>query len=135
MTKKLYLGTALVFLVFGLVSIFTIGGFFVIVAVAMLSVVWALESRPWIVAGTLGGTLSAVLVFALTAPLGCTVQMTAGALGSSERAFCNRIVLPDIQGLDTTGASLIAFGLAAAGGILAGVLVAKAVRESLADAG
>ncbi|MGH2710472.1 MAG: hypothetical protein ACRDH9_04605 [Actinomycetota bacterium] len=129
--QSLYIGSAIGLLILGLVSIFSIGIYFLFVGVAMLSVGWTFKSRPWIAVGVLGGALSAVLVHILTAPLTCYDRVTAGSFGASEFSGCSRILLPDVQGLDTTAANLLALGLAAVGGILAGVLVSWAVRQAL----
>ena len=130
---NIYLGTAIGLLILGLGFIWSIGIYSLFVAIAMYSAAPTLKSRPWIAAGTVGGALSAVLVHILTAPLTCSVTSTAGALGSSQVERCSRILLPDVVGLDTTGATLLALGLAVAGGILAGALVSVAVRQAMAE--
>ena len=127
------MGTAIALLIFGVGFIWSIGIYPLFVSIAMFSAAPTLKSRPWVAAGAVGGALSAVLVHILTAPLRCSVRATAGAFGASEQASCSRILLPDVQGLDTTGATILSLALGAAGGVLAGVLVARAVREALAE--
>ena len=130
---NIYVGTAIGLLILGVGFIWSIGIYPLFVAIAMFSAAPTLKSRPWVAAGTVGGALSAVLVHVLTAPLTCSTTAMAGALGSSQVERCSRILLPDVVGLDTTGATILALALAAAGGVLAGVLVARAVREALAE--
>jgi hypothetical protein len=130
---NIYMGSAIGLLILGVGFIWSIGIYPLFVAIAMFSAAPTLKSRPWVAAGTVSGALSAVLVHVFTAPLTCSTTATAGALGSSQVERCSRILLPDVVGLDTTGATILALALAAAGGVLAGVLVARAVREALAE--
>ena len=123
------MGIAIALLFLGIVSIFTIGIYFLFVALAMLSVQWA-WSRPWIVAGTVSGAVAAVAVHFLTAPLRCGIQTTAGSFGNTERAYCSRIILPDVQGLDTIGANALALVLGLGAGILVGLFVGRVVRRN-----
>lgn len=121
----LYFTVAVVLLAAGVLTIFSIGWYLILLALSMLSVAWARGRRPWIVVGTMVGAAAFVVSHFLTAPLVCTESGGAGI----ERASCERILLPDLGGFDVVAANWLALGIALTVGIAVGMSVARYARR------
>ena len=131
----LYIAAAVLLLALGVVTIFSVGLYLIFLALAMLSVVWAHGRRPWIVLGTISGAVAAIASHFLTAPLTCSVvSATSGGRLLSERASCERILLPDLDGLDTSGAHWLALGIALVVGTAVGLIVGGLARRNFSRA-
>lgn len=126
----LFMGLAIGLLLLGVFAIFTFGIYFIFTSLTMMSVAWSWSTRPWVVSGAVAGAVTAVIVHFVTAPLRCTAFATAGPGAASEGSFCSRIVLPDVQGLETTGAHVLALVLALGLGALAAFFVGRAAKRS-----
>jgi hypothetical protein len=125
---RLYLAAAALLLLLGVVSVFSIGLYLIFIALVMLSVMWALGRRPHVVEGAIVGAVAAVAAHVLTAPLGCTVSVRIP--GSAGRGTCARILLPDLQTVETTAANWLALAIALTVGVAAGVLVGRIARRN-----
>jgi hypothetical protein len=126
----LWLVVAVALLSLGVVTIFSIGLYLIFLSLAMFSVVWALRHRPWIALGTVAGAAVAIPVHFLTAPLSCSAVVVSSQGGSvTERAACDRILLPDLQSLDVAGANWFALAMALTAGIVVGLVVARLSRR------
>jgi hypothetical protein len=125
----LFMGVAIGLLLLGVFAIFSFGIYFIFMSLTMLSVAWAWSSRPWVVSGAVAGAVTAVIVHFVTAPLRCTAFATAGPGVTSEGSFCSRIALPDVQGVETTGAHILALALALGLGALAAFFVGRAAKR------
>ncbi len=121
-----YFTVAVLLLTLGVLTIFSIGWYLIFLALSMLAVAWARGRRPWIVVGTMVGAAAFVVSHFLTAPLVCTES------GGIERASCDRILLPDLGGLDVVAANWLALGIALTVGLAVGTSVARYARRRLA---
>jgi hypothetical protein len=119
-----YFVVAVVLLAVGVLAIFSIGGYLIILALAMLSVSWARGRRPWIVEGTIVGAVVFIVAHFLTAPLACSASGPG-----VDRASCERILLPDLHGVDVVAANWLSLGIALTVGVAAGTVVARYARR------
>jgi hypothetical protein len=120
-----YFVVAVLLLALGVLTIFSIGAYLILVALAMVAVAWARGRRPWIVEGTIVGAVVFVISHFLTAPLSCSASGDSGI----NRASCERIALPDLHAVDVSAASWLALGIALTVGVAAGTLVARYARR------
>lgn len=120
-----YFTVAVLLLALGVLTIFSIGVYLIFLGLAMVSVAWARARRPWLVEGTIVGAVGFIVAHFLTAPLSCTTTFA----GEIERSTCERILLPDLHGLDVAAANWLALAIALTVGVAGGTLVARYARR------
>jgi hypothetical protein len=124
-----YFVVAVVLLAIGVLTIFSIGVYLIFVALAMVSVAWARGRRPWIVEGTITGAVVFAVAHFLTTPLSCSTSGVSRGGVVTERVSCERILLPDLHGLDVVAAGWLAFGIAGLAGVATGLVVMRFARR------
>jgi hypothetical protein len=124
-----YFIVAVVLLALGVLTVFSIGVYLIFLALAMVSVAWARGRRPWLVEGTIVGAVVFAVAHFLTTPLSCSTTSTLREGVLTELASCERILLPDLHGLDVVSANWLALGIAALAGVGTGLLVLRFARR------
>ncbi len=124
-----YWATAVLFVGFGYLALFSIGAPFLLTGITMI-VVSPWRSRPEVLWPSLVGVWAFALGYVLVAPLGCTstaISVTGGAQPAVSHTTCTNILGIDYSGTGIYNPSLVPALLAgvAAGGI--GALVTRFV--------